>query len=218
MIHLEPHPYLYAAAFETRFPSPLEDLPSPPWLLAMLDAGAPAPVSRSDATRQRIRDVFRHGGYKPTGRGKPAAEYLAKAADEGRLTSINAAVDLCNVVSLHSGLPVSLVDRTLASPPFRIAIVRDDARFVFNASGQEIRLQGLVCLLDGQGPCANGIKDSQRTKTTPTTERTLSIVWGAQELAEHSRRTVEWYRELAERLGATTTTVALRIEEQPETT
>ena len=63
---------------------------------------ADAPLSPDDDTRKIVRDVFRHGGYKPTGRGKPASEYLVRAAGEGKLSTINAAVDLCNVVSLHS--------------------------------------------------------------------------------------------------------------------
>jgi DNA/RNA-binding domain of Phe-tRNA-synthetase-like protein len=204
MIQLEPHPSLYPVAFETRLPAPLAELPSPDWLVALLDDESEAPVDRSDAIRTQIRDVFRHGGYKPTGRGKPASEYLVKAAKDRRLGSINAAVDVCNAVSLHSALPISLVDLDRAEPPLRIAIVRDDQRFVFNAAGQEIRLAGLVCLWDEQGPCANGIKDSQRTKTCDTTIRTMSVVWGSQELVDHTDRAVAWYRELCERLGATT--------------
>ena len=218
MIHFEPHPSLYASLFETRFPSTLAALPSPGWLLELLAPGVAAPVARNEAIRQQVRDVFRHGGYKPTGRGKPASEYLVKSADQGRLGSINAAVDACNVVSLHSGLPISLVDLDLASPPLCIAIVQDDQRFVFNATGQEIRLQGLVCLFDQHGPCANGIKDSQRTKTHDDTVRTLSIVWGARELAAHTDRTIDWYRELCQRLGATTSAVTPRAAQPPEKT
>ncbi len=30
-----------------------------------------------------MRKLLRHGGYKPTGRGKPASEYLVRAAGEG---------------------------------------------------------------------------------------------------------------------------------------
>ena len=42
--------------------------------------------------------------------------------------------------------------------------------------GQEIRIDGLVCLFDAEGPCANAVKDSQRTKTSDATTRTLSAV------------------------------------------
>src|SRR4051794_18277069 len=107
MLTVEPHPTLQLAALTLAFPVPLEELPSPGWLTELLRADAKAPVASTDAMRGTVRDLLRHGGFKPTGRGKPASEYLLKAAAEG-LTSINRAVDLGNVVSLHSGLPISV--------------------------------------------------------------------------------------------------------------
>src|SRR4051812_13679393 len=109
MLTAPDHPLAHLAAFTTTFPRPLGELPSPTWLTDLLRPGAAAPVSSSDELRGHVRDLLRHGGYKPTGRGKPASEYLLKAAAEG-MTSINAAVDACNVASLHSGIPISVVD------------------------------------------------------------------------------------------------------------
>lgn len=212
-IEVESHPALAVGAFETHFDQALGELPSPDWLVALLSAEATAPVERTELVRTEIRDLLRHGGYKPTGRGKPASEYLVKAALDGRLTSINRAVDTCNVVSLHSGLPISLIDLELAQPPLRVALVTADERYVFNAAGQEIRLPGLLCLWDAAGPCANGVKDSQRTKTSDQTRRTLSIVWGARALGDHTSHAVAWYRELCERLGATTEPARLAQQE-----
>ncbi len=63
--------------------SPLAQLASPSWLTALLGAEADAPLAREEETRRAVRDLLRHGGYKPTGRGKPASEYLVRAA--GRL-------------------------------------------------------------------------------------------------------------------------------------
>ena len=80
-------------------------------------------------------------------------------------SSINAAVDVCNIVSLHSGLPISVVDLAKATPPFRVAVAAAGSSYVFNASGQTIDLGGLLCLCDADGPCANAVKDAQRTKT-----------------------------------------------------
>lgn len=208
-ISLAPHPLLAAHAFVTRFPIGLGDLPSPPALVAGLAHGAPAPLQSSDELRGRIRELLRHGGYKPTGRGKPASEYLLRAAEAGTLGSINAAVDACNVVSLHSGLPISVVDLSLAVAPFRIAIAPEGSRYVFNASGQDIDIAGLLCLCDAAGPCANAVKDSQRTKTTPHTTETLSVVWGDRRLGDHAARAAAWYRELLESLGASTTDAVL---------
>ena len=104
MLTLEPHRLLDAAAFTTHFPTPLGALQAPGLLQT-----AP-PLQSSDEVRAAVRDLLREGGYKPTGRGKPASEYLIRATAEGALASINAAVDACNVVSLHSGLPISVID------------------------------------------------------------------------------------------------------------
>lgn len=110
MLTVESHPSLAHAAFVTEFPRPLSELPSPEWLQALLVLEADAPVSRSEQLRTAVRDMLRHGGYKPTGRGKPASEYLVRAAGEGKLAGINLVVDACNVVSLASGVPISVVD------------------------------------------------------------------------------------------------------------
>nr|WP_217911146.1 phenylalanine--tRNA ligase beta subunit-related protein [Myxococcus sp. AM011] len=200
---VEPHPSLDTLAFTTTFPAPLGSLPSPEWLVALLKSDASAPLSSDDAVRGAVRDMLRHGGYKPTGRGKPASEYLVRAAGDGSLGTINTAVDLCNAVSLHSGLPVSVVDMDRATSPFRVAIAPEGAQYVFNASGQSIDLAGLLCLFDAEGPCANAVKDAQRTKTNADTRRTLTLLWGAKSLGDRTARAFAWYRELLERAGAT---------------
>lgn len=202
MVTLEPHPLLDAVLFTTTFPRPLGELGPQPQLLSLLSLQAQAPLASDDAVRGHVRDLLRHGGYKPTGRGKPASEYLVRAVGEGALSSINAAVDACNVASLHSGLPISVVDLERAQPPFRLALGTKDATYVFNASGQSIDVEGLLCLFDAQGPCANAVKDSQRTKTSPATTRTLTVIWGTKALPGRAEATFAWYRDLLTALGA----------------
>jgi len=203
-VQIEPHPLLVAGCFETEFPRPLGEMVSPAWLTSFLDPHAAAPLQSNDDVRAAVRDLLRHGGYKPTGRGKPASEYLIRAAGDGSLGTINAAVDVCNVVSLHSGLPISVVDLDRAVPPFAIRIAPEDAKYVFNQAGQEIDLAGLLCLYDMEGPCANAVKDAQRTKTNADTRRTLSIVWGVKGHEARLEQAVAWYRELLSRVEATT--------------
>ncbi|MGQ0720809.1 MAG: phenylalanine--tRNA ligase beta subunit-related protein [Candidatus Eiseniibacteriota bacterium] len=211
MVSAEAHPELEAYAFSTELPVPLGDMPAPPWLVALLSAGGEAPLSATDEVRAAVRDLLRHGGYKPTGRGKPASEYLVRAAAESSLRSINAAVDACNVVSLHSGLPISVVDLDRAAPPLRVGAAAAGSSYVFNASGQEIRLDGLLCLHDSLGPCANAVKDSERTKTHEMTLRTLSVIWGCRRLAGRAAAAGEWYREILGRLPARTEEVRLVV-------
>jgi DNA/RNA-binding domain of Phe-tRNA-synthetase-like protein len=176
----------------------------------LLRPEATAPLQRDEAARGAIRDLLRWGGYKPTGRGKPASEYLVRAMSEGALASINLAVDACNAVSLHSGLPISVVDLELAGAPFRIGVASAGASYVFNATGQEIDLGGLLCLFDGAGPCANAVRDAQRTKTRPATTRTLSVVWGTVGEEERLQAAAAWYRALLEEAGVAIAPVEVR--------
>ena len=206
-LEIDPHPLLRVGAFTCEFPSPLGSAPAPGWLTALLALEAGAPLERDEATRTAVRDLLRHGGYKPTGRGKPSSEYLVRAAGEGALGSINTAVDACNAASLASGLPISVVDLERARPPFRIGLGAKDASYVFNASGQTIDIEGLLCLFDLDGPCANAVKDAQRTKTTAATTRTLSVVWAAEGLEPRLGACLRWYRELLQRAGARTESV-----------
>jgi DNA/RNA-binding domain of Phe-tRNA-synthetase-like protein len=208
MLTIDPHPLLDLGVFRTEFPRPLGEMTSSPELRALLALDAPAPLHSDDSVRETVRALLRHGGFKPTGRSKPASEYLIRAVQDGSLAPINLAVDACNVVSLHSGLPISVVDLDRARPPLRVGLAPPGSSYVFNASGQTIDLAGLLCLFDADGPCANAVKDAQRTKTGPETRRTLSLVWGTRTLAGRAAQTTAWYRLLLEQHGATTAAVA----------
>jgi DNA/RNA-binding domain of Phe-tRNA-synthetase-like protein len=209
-IEIAEHPLLRVAAFTTRFPAPLEQLPPEPHGVVTLlvarqsAATAAVPVQRDEALRQAVRDMLRAGGYKPTGRGKPASEYLVRAVESGELGTINAAVDACNAVSYHSGFPISVVDSALVAEPLRIDIAPPGSSYVFNRAGHEIDLAGLVCLFDAAGPCANAVKDAQRTKTRSETEETLSVIWGVAGFEDRLLDTSAWYRQLLEASGAST--------------
>jgi DNA/RNA-binding domain of Phe-tRNA-synthetase-like protein len=208
VLTIDEHPLLRARAFTTRFSRDLGELESPAFLQALLRETPPnassLPVERDEKTRVAIRGLLRHGGYRPTGRGKPASEYLLRAAGEGVLAAINPAVDACNAVSLASGIPISVIDLDLAREPLRIGLAEKGESYVFNASGQSMDLAGLLCVFDALGPCANAVKDSQRTKTHDATLRTLSVLWGSVETAECTDSASTWYRELLQGCGAMT--------------
>lgn len=182
------------------YPARLAEVAAPPAALLRLDADTP--LERNEAVRAAVRDLLRRDGYKPTGRGKPASEYLVKAAEAARLGPINAAVDACNAVSLHSGLPISVVDLDRARAPLAIGVGGESDAYVFNASGQEIRLKGLIALRDADGFCANPVRDSQRTKTHDATTRTLSVVWAPAALADRLGAALAWYADLVRASGA----------------
>ena len=138
---------------------------------------------------------------------------IAKAAAKGAMRSINAAVDACNAASLHSGLPISVVDLDKARAPFRAAIAEADTRYIFNPSGQVIDVSGLLCLFDAEGPCANSVKDAQRTKTHEGTTQTLTVIWGSNELPGRAKKVADWYRGQLRAAGHRCEDVVARLED-----
>jgi DNA/RNA-binding domain of Phe-tRNA-synthetase-like protein len=212
-IEVEAHPLLRPTAFTTQFPRPLGEMPSPSWLIDTLALEADVPIHRDGELRLAVRNMLRHWGHKPAGRGKPASEYLVRAIGEGVLDSINVAVDICNAVSLHSGFPIAMVDLDRARPPFRVSPGLPEETYVFNASGQEMSLKGLVCLRDAEGPCANPVKDAQRTKTDESTTRTLTVIWGVLGFEGQLDTAVEWYQEMLERVGSEVSALEVRFSE-----
>ena len=210
-ITVEEHPKLDLAAFVLQHASNPQGKGSATDLLSIeTEAIQQSPFEihsdedRYTTVKAAVRDLLRNGGYKPTGRGKPASEYLVKAVSSGKLGPINPIVDTLNVVSLHSGLPISVVDLAkcnFESGSLRAAIAPESSEYVFNASGQTIKLDGLLCLFDDEGPCANAVKDSQRTKTSDETSSSLIVIWGTNELPGHSEKTSVWFRELIAQYG-----------------
>ena len=204
---MELHPLAEVAALKATFVTPLGEAQTAEAVKALLVAGAVTKMTADDAVRGAVRDLLRHGGYKPTGRGKPASEYLIKAVAEGGLGAINAAVDAGNAASLHSGLPISIVDLDRAQRPFVVRVAAPGATYVFNQAGHAIDLEGLIGLDDAAGPCANAVKDSQRTKTTGDTRQVLAIVWGTSALPGRAAQTATWLGELLAASGADVTRV-----------
>lgn len=199
-----PHPLLEVGAFVTRFVQPLAQLPP-------FSPQLSPPPTISDAERTAVRALLRHGGFKPAGRSKPASEYLQTAHNELRFPTINAAVDACNLASLHWGLPISLIDLDRVVGELRIAVCPPDTSYVFNPSGQTIDASGLLAVFDDEGPTGTPVKDAQRTKTHDGTTSTLAVVWGTNALPGRTRDATKWYRDLVATIpGVTNEDVTIR--------
>ena len=201
MLTVEPHPDLDLRALITDFPDTLGGLATSAELVQWLALDVPVPLQSSDEIRAVVRDLLRAGGFKPPGRSKPAPEYLLRVARDAQLLPINVAVDIGNEVSLHRGLPISVVDLAVAQPPLHVAVAPPGSSYEFNPSGQTIDVGGLLCLCDASGPCASAVKDSQRTKTSMATRRTLSLIWGAAKLPQQTVAADAWYHELLQSPG-----------------
>lgn len=162
--------------------------PSAPELLAELSALEQAIAADStrypESVRTAVRDVLRKGGYKPTGRGKPASEYLLGQAQAGALPRICNLVDICNLVSLRSGLPISVFDDELLGDDPCLRFGRPGEQYVFNVSGQTMDIAGLPVVCRGAlEPVGNAVRDSMRCKVHPQTERVRYVVYGSTLLA-----------------------------------
>lgn len=159
---------------------------------AALEAAQVAPAD--EARVAAVRNLLRHGSYKPTGRGKPASEYLLNAAREGRFPRINNLVDALNVVSLQHLLPISLVDLDkVGASAFVVRRGRAGEAFVFNAAGQTIEVTDLLstAALPEDAALANPVKDSMRSKLGDSATRVLAVVYAPAALARVAERAAE---------------------------
>ncbi|MEY4580460.1 MAG: hypothetical protein RL701_5163 [Pseudomonadota bacterium] len=195
---VENHSLLVVHAFIARFPQPVLATNTAATTLTLLtEPTSVAPLPAPDASlRATLRDALRKGAFKPTGRSKPSSEYLWRAREEAALRSINVAVDIGNAVSLHSGLPISVIDIERVTPPLRIQNGAPGESYVFNPAGQVLALAGLPCLYDADGPCANAVKDAQRSKTSETTTVTLSLIWSCRGLESITDAALNFYKSL----------------------
>lgn len=152
-------------------------------LARALDARRRPLTPEEEAIRLAGRDMLRNGTYKPTGRAKPASEYLLRAASKGDFPRINPLVDICNFMSLTTLLPSSLWDRDRAEDAgpagadYAARLGAEGESYVFNASGQVIQLRDLVLIACAGRPVVNPVKDSQATKTSQDTRRVGAVVY-----------------------------------------
>ncbi len=156
--------------------------PSPPALAEELQAAvasvAAAEVHPPADLKKAMRDVLRTRGYKPAGRGKPASEYLAGVARKGEFPTINTLVDINNLISLESCLPISVLDRGRFDGTPLLRHGEEGERYVFNPAGHEIDLRGLLVVCDGDTPRGTPVKDSMATKVDDTTGEVLAVIYG----------------------------------------
>lgn len=135
----------------------------------------------SEALKENVRKLLKSGGFKPTGRNKPASEYLAQAAREDRFPFLNNLVDINNYISLSSGLPVTLLDLDATSEEILIRHGHEGEKYIFNPSGQEIDLSGsiVVCRANPAPgiPLGSPVKDSMEGKIKEHTRSIIGVIY-----------------------------------------
>ena len=136
--------------------------------------------SAHEVLREGVRSMLRLGGYKPSGRNKPAQEYLARCLEEGKFPRINPAVDCLNALSVRVGIPISMLDRDAFSQRLVIRLGNPSESYVFNASGQSLELEHLVVVCGGENgekPLGSPVKDSMAGKIHETVSRIVCILY-----------------------------------------
>lgn len=157
-------------------------------LIAAQEAIVTAPGYEMPArVRQEVRMLLKAGGYHPSGRGRPASEYLIRDIQEsGALIRINLPVDINNYVSILSGLPASIFDLASVRGKVEVRIGRPGESYVFNREGQALDLKTLMCVCDVAGgvstPIGTPVKDSMATKISESTRDVLGVLYGTSEL------------------------------------
>ncbi len=172
------------------------------------------------ARRTAVRDLLRHGGYKPSGRSKPAQEYLLRTVREGdALPAISNTVDLINLVSLRSGLPISLVSLDRVGDRLLLRYGLAGESYVFNRSGQELDVKGLLCVCavneGGTRPVGSPVKDSMLAKVDETDQHLLACVFAPQTAITFDELS-GWAKELADGFSDFCQARQTTIELQPE--
>jgi DNA/RNA-binding domain of Phe-tRNA-synthetase-like protein len=138
-----------------RLPEPRAVLESPPILATRL------------AYKALGKDPARYRG---------SAEALLRRAIAGRgLPRINAVVDIINLVSVESRLPIGLYD--LAHVEGDIVFRAGRAGETYKGIGKyDLNLEGLPVFCDAVGPHGSPTSDSERTMVTSATRNVFAIV------------------------------------------
>ena len=139
--------------------------------------------------------VAARAAYKALGkdpaRYRGSAEALLRRVVAGKgLPQINAVVDVINLVSVESRLPIGLYN--LAHVTGEIVFRAGRAGETYKGIGKyDLNLEGLPIFCDAAGPHGSPTSDSERTMVTAETTRVLAIIVsfeGPESLARWTQR------------------------------
>jgi DNA/RNA-binding domain of Phe-tRNA-synthetase-like protein len=202
---LDPSPVRAALVWASGLPGCPPTKTIPDFLQALLDRVLAGEEIAPAARKAAVRNMLRHGAYKPAGRSKPASEYLLGAALASELPLVNGPVDVNNAVSLQWGYPASIFDAARSGWELLLRRGGPGESYAFNASGQTIELNDLLCVCRREEggvwvPCGNPVKDSMTTKTGPATAEVAAVIFSpAEEPSDDLRNAAERFAALLSR-------------------
>jgi len=176
------------------------------WISAQVEAPAslPALIAELDNCQEAILRVpepravlespqilATRAAYKALGkdpaRYRGSAEALLRRVIAGKgLPRINAVVDIINLVSVESRLPIGLYD--LAHVSGDIVFRAGRAGETYKGIGKyDLNLEGLPVFCDALGPHGSPTSDSERTMVTSETRNVLAVIitFGGKESLDH---------------------------------
>jgi DNA/RNA-binding domain of Phe-tRNA-synthetase-like protein len=125
----------------------------------------------------RVRKLWSALGIDPT-KNRPSSEALVRRVLRGRtLPRINTLVDAANLSSLRYLLPLGLYDSGAVIGDLVEARVGQEGEGYPGIGKERVNVAGRVCLADREGPFGNPTSDSNRTKVTLETRRSVLAIF-----------------------------------------
>ena len=144
---------------------------------AARDAASDATEPSARGPIAATRELYRRLGKDPSRyRGSPEA-LLRRARSGKELYRIHNVVDVINLVSLRTLLPIGLYDAARLRPP--VVLRRGAPGEAYDGIGKEaLNLDGLPVLADAEGAFGSPTSDSRRTMVTEQTREVFAVVFG----------------------------------------
>ena len=155
---------------------------SPPGLLEEMKARETEVLKLPEprAVLESAKILATRSGYKALGkdpaRYRGSAEALLRRIISGKsFPQINAVVDIINLSSVESRLPVGLydLDQIKGAVVFRVGRAAESYKGI---GKYDLNLEGLPVFSDELGPHGSPTSDSERTMVTPATQRIAAIL------------------------------------------
>jgi len=146
------------------------------------------------------RDFFWRIGVDPT-KVRPSSEAIVRRCLRGSFPRIGLVVDVGNIASAYTGVPIGLYDMDRSSPPYILTLTSGGEVFRPIGGGEEVLPAGVPVLKDSSGRVLH-IYPHRDSVETAITERTTKVfVLGAGVPGVERGRVSEAVRRVAELLS-----------------
>ncbi len=136
-----------------------------------------------EEVRRKVRHMLKLDGFSPSGRNRPANEFLLKELERTkRFKFINNIVDINNYISLKYTIPISIFDAGKIQGALVLRTGGPGEAYVFNDEGHIIEVKRLVVCCEEQPdytsiPYGSPVKDSMHTKIFQGCTQILAVIY-----------------------------------------